>query len=179
MEGPPTLAVVVGQRHGRWAREVGGEGKPCAQAREALQAAGQQLQCDAPDSVVGLAVVCGWRCVTGVAGHAQTLCLMRASLHYHKRRRVQRFLEHRVLAGSEVCGQLDLPDDWQHGTARVSAQEVLDQARERAVCVKDRFGGAVSVEELLRGWTGQWRVEASERLLWPVCATHRAVLTST
>ena len=44
MEGPPTLAVVVGQRHGRWAREVGGEGTPCAQAREALQAVGLQLQ---------------------------------------------------------------------------------------------------------------------------------------
>ena len=116
------LAVVVGQRQGRWATELSGKSRPAREARRALEDAGLELEAAAgsndDDHVVGLAVVVGWHCVTGEARHEQSFALMQASLGHHWRRREHRFFEHRVLAASEICGQLPLPANWEFMPAR-------------------------------------------------------------
>ena len=130
------MAVVVGQRQGRWATEIGGACDPAREAQGALQDAGLDVAPTGFDHVVGLAVVAGWRCVTSEAGHKQSLSLMRASLGYHSRRKVQRFLEHRVLVSAEICAEVPLPEKWQCMTARASCRWVLEQARLLGLQVK-------------------------------------------
>ena len=167
-EGPATLAVVVGQRQGRWAREINAARGPAREARRLLQEAGLDLECDSPDRVVGLAAVVGWRCVASEVGHVQSLALIEASLDHHLRRKVQRFLEHRVLASTEITVEVPLPSGWQHMPAKASCRHVLDAARASDVLAKDRFGQQVSVEQILSDWARTLGVKVSEGLLWPV-----------
>ena len=72
-----------------------------------------------------------------------TLALMKASEGQHPRRKVQRFLEHRVLARTEVGVEVPLPRNWQYLPARCSCRVVLEQAHSLGLLVKDARGGQI------------------------------------
>ena len=168
-QGPATLAVIVGQHRGRWATEVKGKSLPAREAQRALQDAGLDLEPVGLDRIVGLAVVVGWRCVTGEAGHEQTLALMKASESHHSRRKVQRFLEHRVLACTEVSSEVPLPQNWQYLPARSSCRLALEQARSLGgQLVTDASGRNVGIGQLLSEWASTWGLQVDAGLLWPV-----------
>ena len=167
-QGPATLAVIVGQHQGRWATEVKGKSRPALAAQRALQDAGLDLEPVGLDRIVGLAVVVGWRCVTGEAGHEQTLALMKASESHHSRRNVQRFLEHKVLASTEFSFEVPLPQNWQYLPALSSCRLALDQARSLGQLVTDVSGRHVGIGQLLEEWASTWELQVDAGLLWPV-----------
>ena len=86
--GLNVLAVVVAADGGRWATEVRSRQPKARAARRALQAASLDVDAVAEDRVVELAMMEGWRSVTGAASHAQSYALMTASLgHWEGRQR--------------------------------------------------------------------------------------------
>ena len=167
-EGPSTLAVIVGQREGRWAREIAGTRKAGQEARRQLQKVGLEVEAAGPDRVVGLAALVGWRCVTGEVGHVQSLAMIGASLERHPKRKLQRFLEHRVLASTELSADVPLPAGWQYAPAKASCRQVLDAGKALGVRARDRFGQQVSLGQLLSDWASRLGVNVAEGMLWPV-----------
>ena len=133
-----------------------------------MQEVGLEVEAASPDRVVGLAALVGWRCVTGEVGHVQSLAMIGASLERHPKRKIQRFLEHRVLASTELSADVPLPAGWQYAPAKASCRQVLDAGKALGVLARDRFGQQVSLGQLLSDWASRLGVNVAEGMLWPV-----------
>lgn len=96
------LAVVIGQRRGRWSEELAGSAEAWRSGASILGQRLGQHPVEFGGIVVGHVVFEGWRFITGTASCRETLLLSQASLTHHGHRHGQRFLEHKALAAATL-----------------------------------------------------------------------------
>ena len=128
-DGPPQLALIIGQQRGRWSRELEDSSRACkalssrvSDLRSRMSKHGQRLfdwlgsekPCKAAsaassagnpvssDVILGFAVVRSWRFVTAEATDEDTHSLMNASMAFNRKRDCQRFFEHEILASAII-----------------------------------------------------------------------------
>ena len=190
--GPVTVAVLIGQRQGRWWRELNGSCKASKAALKLVSAAASQsgavaaAQAEASDIVVGVAAIRGWRCVHDAASDDRTYALMKASADFHRQRSGQRCLEHMVVAAAVLQRHDDrfmvapvscdtLPADvagpklMQHLTS-TSQVMVLSTGRDR--------GQSKSIGQLMSEWGAAFGADWNVSVAWPVTSLLAVALAS-
>ena len=174
--GSSFLAVVIGVPIGRWTSELSGQQPACQIARASLSRLRGQfaLPTDCPGVVAGIVAFRGWRCVTGVASHAQTFALMSACQSHHSRRSGQRFIEHEVLASAQVSsinGHIVADRSWlrEHTGSRCLARDAATAFGWQCSITKgDKLGYQFALRDLIDRWRSCFGIASAELVAWPV-----------
>ena len=130
---------------------------------------------------MGIAVLESWRCVTEAPSHWQASLLMQAAIEFSLKRKVMRFLEHRVLAAAQVESLC------QHDVAQLSRGPRLPQhigrdilamlssrrARARITLgfgqpAPGQLGCYADIESVLRQWSSCYNLADANGDLSPV-----------
>ncbi len=187
--GPLVLAVLIATPSGRWSSELSGKSPEARSARALLSAV-----CPGPPAtesrpgarVVGVAVVEGWRFILGPALHEHTLSLIQADMAHWHRRSGQQFLDHRVLAATQLSqvmpGTEDLLRLGPHGDsgpARAVGDDILGrllgQPRSMLAARTDSEG-----PHALRNALCRWeeRLGSASTVAWPALAPLACAMAS-
>ena len=173
--GPPVLAVVVGERQGRGAREVLSRRSGAAsRVRASLQ-----VHPLPEDRVLGLVAFAGWRIVDGAASDACAFELMQALADWHCRSaHLVHFAEHRVLSACVFRGEVPpLPLLWKHTDPHEVGRQVFGALTALgAQC--QAGGGQQEVSALVAAWAARYGLAAGSPVLWPVWTPLAVGLTS-
>ena len=183
--GPPTLVLLIADVEGPWSAELKGRStasKILAKRLAELPRQGQPVLDETTRAtIVGLAVLRGWRFVQGQASTSDAHMLIQASLQHNARCKGQRFLEHEVLASAVLSFQggcaIHPPEGWNAWPATYAGRTLLPSLTQRMASVSSKSAsgmtdhlsqGNLKVERILAQWSAEFGLEVGSCSAWPV-----------